>query len=67
MWDKIKNILREDKGQGLSEYGLIIALIAVVLIITLTALSGQLRSTFENITNALSGANKQAPGGGVAP
>lgn len=44
----------EESGQGMVEYGLIIALIAVVLIAALTAMQGGIQGTFEAITNALS-------------
>ena len=42
-----------DEGQGLVEYALIIALVAILLVVALTALSGQLGATFTNITNSL--------------
>ena len=41
----------DEEGQGLAEYGLILALIAVVCIIALTALGGQVNSTLESITD----------------
>lgn len=44
----------EESGQGMVEYGLIIALIAVVLIIALTAMSGGLGTIFGKITAELS-------------
>jgi pilus assembly protein Flp/PilA len=43
---------RED-GQGLAEYGLILALIAVVAIVALTGLGSAIASTLSNITGAL--------------
>ncbi len=52
----IKNIvwvqakLSDDRGQGMVEYGLIIALIAVVLIGALTLLGGGLGNVFKSIT-----------------
>ena len=52
-----KNFVSEESGQGMVEYGLIIALIAVVLIIVLRAMSGSLGDTFETITGALNEAN----------
>lgn len=47
----------EESGQGMVEYGLIIALIAVVLIGALTAMSGGLSTIFGKITDALNNAN----------
>lgn len=52
----MKWFMSEESGQGMVEYGLIIALIAVVLIAALTALGGGLGDIFEQITTALSGA-----------
>lgn len=45
----------EESGQGMVEYGLIIALIAVVLIVALQAMQGGIRNTFNAITQALGG------------
>lgn len=39
----------EESGQGMVEYGLIIALVAVVVIGALTALGGNLGGVFEGI------------------
>jgi pilus assembly protein Flp/PilA len=44
---------RWDAGQGLVEYALIIALIAVVVIGTLILLGPQIASIFQNISNNL--------------
>ena len=46
--------LRErERGQGLVEYALIIALVAILLVVALTALSSKLGTTFTNISNSL--------------
>jgi pilus assembly protein Flp/PilA len=42
-----------DRGQGLVEYALIIALVAVVVIATLILLGPQIASIFKNISNNL--------------
>ena len=47
--------LPREEGQGLVEYALIIVLVAIVVIVALTALGGQVSSVFESITNTLSG------------
>jgi pilus assembly protein Flp/PilA len=44
---------RQDRGQGLVEYALIIALVAVVVIATLILLGPQIASIFQNISNNL--------------
>lgn len=48
--------VKNEEGQGMVEYALIIALIAVVLIIVLTAMSGSLEDIFTRISDVLSGA-----------
>ena len=45
----------EESGQGLVEYGLIIALIAVVVIGALTALGTKINDKFSEINTALGG------------
>ena len=47
----------EESGQGMVEYGLIIALIAVVLIGALTKLGGSIGTSFEKIQDGLDTAN----------
>lgn len=47
------NITRSHRGQGLVEYGLIIALVAVVVIAALILLGPQISSIFSNISSAL--------------
>lgn len=49
MW----NWLRDDAGQGLVEYGLIIAVIAIAVLGALVFLQAQIIATFSNIGNNL--------------
>ena len=44
---------RSERGQGLVEYALIIALIAVLVIGALLALGGKINDVFKNITSTL--------------
>lgn len=53
MLNLVKRLVREEEGQGLVEYGLIVALIAVALIAALTALKGGIVNTFTKATNEL--------------
>ena len=42
-----------DEGQAMAEYGLILALIAVVCIAAVTAIGGSLNTKFTSVQNAL--------------
>jgi len=44
---------RDDQGQGLVEYALIIAVIAIAVIVAMIFLRGQLQNMFSNIGNSL--------------
>lgn len=46
----IKRLMKEEEGQGLVEYALIIALIAVACIGAITFLSGGIRTLFNSIS-----------------
>jgi pilus assembly protein Flp/PilA len=50
---ELKHWLRRPAGQGLVEYALIIALVAIVLVAALTALSTGPKKVFNSITNTL--------------
>lgn len=54
--DYLKSLTKSKKGQGMVEYGLIIGLIAVVVIVALTAVGGQLGTLFDTIKTKLAGA-----------
>ncbi|MEN6635352.1 MAG: Flp family type IVb pilin [Clostridiaceae bacterium] len=45
----MKKFLMNEEGQGMVEYGLIIALVAVVVIGAITALGGGVGNTFNTI------------------
>ncbi|HEV8671304.1 MAG TPA: Flp family type IVb pilin [Candidatus Limnocylindria bacterium] len=45
--------LREEEGQGLVEYALIIAVIAIAVIVAMVFLRGQIENIFSNIGNNL--------------
>jgi pilus assembly protein Flp/PilA len=47
------SFIREDDGQGLVEYALIIAVIAIAVIVAMIFLKGQIQNIFSNIGNNL--------------
>ena len=53
MLNSIKRLFTEESGQGMAEYGLILALVAVLLIGALSALQGGLATTFKTVTDAV--------------
>ena len=56
MLDYIKNWFIErknEKGQDLAEYALLIGLIALIVIVAVTLLGSQISTIFQNITDAL--------------
>ncbi|MEW5820404.1 MAG: Flp family type IVb pilin [Cyanobacteriota bacterium] len=60
LFSRIKKRLnkKDEKGQSLVEYGLILALVSVVAISILTALGGQINSTVNTINTVLNNVNK---------
>src|SRR6266851_2665072 len=50
---KVLAFFRDDEGQGLVEYALIIAVIAIAVIVAMIFLRGQLQNIFSNIGNNL--------------
>lgn len=55
----LTRFIREEEGQGMVEYGLILALIAIAVIVVLTAMSGSLKGIFQKISDQLTGAASQ--------
>jgi Flp pilus assembly pilin Flp len=45
--------LREQRGQGLVEYGLIVSLVSLVLVVGLLSLSGELGNVFSDVVTAI--------------
>lgn len=52
-WALRKMVETQEEGQGLAEYGLILALVAVVAIAALTALGGGISDTLDTINGNL--------------
>lgn len=65
LWVKMSNGLwnlkNREEGQGMVEYGLIIALVAIGLIVVMGTMRGQLDATFQKIADKLTAANATAP------
>lgn len=51
----LRRLWTAEEGQGMVEYGLIIALVAVIVIGALTVMGDQLKTTFNNIVSKLGG------------
>ena len=51
----VKGFFKKEEGQGMVEYALIIALIAIVVIAALIFLGDEIRVIFENIGKSLGG------------
>jgi pilus assembly protein Flp/PilA len=49
----VNGFIKKEEGQGMVEYALIIALIAIVVIVALLALGPRIAEIFDNITNSL--------------
>ena len=49
----MQRFFRDDGGQGLVEYALIIAVIAIAVIVAMVFLRGQIQNIFSNIGNNL--------------
>ena len=49
----IKNNLKREDGQAMAEYGLILALIAVVVAVVMLTLGTQITSTVQGVIDAL--------------
>ena len=55
MRELARKLWRQEEGQALAEYGLILALIAVVAITALTLLGGAIRDKLDEVKGAVAG------------
>ncbi len=51
----MKKLWREEEGQGVAEYAIVLGGVAVVVVGILLAFSGELGIIFTNITNSITG------------
>lgn len=49
----MKNIWNDESGQGMVEYGLILALVSIVAITALTDVGAKIKGVFENVESKL--------------
>jgi len=49
----IIDLMKDERGQGMAEYGLIIALVAIVVIVALTALGTALKGKCDKVSDTL--------------
>lgn len=49
----LKKLMNEEKGQALTEYGLILMLVAVALVTALGVLKGAISSVFDKVKTSL--------------
>lgn len=49
----IRSLIRDDAGATAIEYGLIAALVAVVIVSALSAVGGKLKNTFSTVAGSL--------------
>lgn len=50
---RLRAALAREEGQGMTEYGLIVVLIGVIVILMLGVLGHQVNNVFSNISNGL--------------
>lgn len=59
MLNKIKSFVSDEKGQGMTEYGLVLGIVGIGVIVALIALRDQISNLLTNITGTLT--NKTPP------
>ena len=57
----LKSLWKDEDGATAIEYGLLAALLAVAIIVTVTALGGELNETFAQVETDLDTANSGVP------
>ena len=51
----VKDNIKREEGQAMAEYGIILALIAVVVAVVMLTLGKQITSTVQGVINSLTG------------
>lgn len=60
----MKKLFKEEKGQAMTEYGLILGLIALVVIVLLTTMGTTIKAKFQAIVDGLTGTTTTPPAEG---
>ncbi len=60
----IKQFLKDESGQDIVEYSLLLVLIGAVAVLILTGMGTSINSIFGKISNSLNAANSNINGGG---
>jgi len=53
MVNKLKQLVMEEEGQGMTEYGLILGLIAIASIAAMTVFGKEIKALFEGLSGSL--------------
>ena len=56
----LRKWFKDEEGQGMVEYGLIIGLIAIVVIVALVALGPKIRELFDQVNDSIDNIGKEA-------
>ncbi|MBQ6932300.1 MAG: Flp family type IVb pilin [Clostridia bacterium] len=59
----LRKWFKDEEGQGMVEYGLIIGLIAVVVIVALVALGPKIRDMFQDVNDTIDEIGASTPAG----
>jgi pilus assembly protein Flp/PilA len=65
MLKKMKALFVEEEGQGMTEYGLVLGIIAVAVVGILALLREQIVTMFTNVKNAITGTSTGDSGTGL--
>jgi pilus assembly protein Flp/PilA len=55
MMNKLRGLIVEEQGQGMTEYGLVLGIIAVAVVGSLALLRGEIITMFTNVVNSVTG------------
>jgi len=61
MMSMLKKLFSEERGQGMTEYGLILALIVIAVIGIMATMGTELRNKFTSVSNTLSTGTPPSP------